>query len=930
MRFLVCTCGKLPDELGLGLHNHLVSFSFWKVRSRRFVVEGSFSKHHSVLALFIKVSFPISFVSVGGCVHFGIKVLKCKCLNVGLEMVFEIRLHHMGRFVNDKGLRYVGGEEHVIIGVDPDRWSYFEALGIIKEEFKYAADFKLWWKGSREIMMNNVRLLSDDRDAMNLAKYAEETEDMVEIYVQHVPSEAEEVLFLTCGEESGMSVQQGHAGEEHIEVQVGDAEVGNVEEEAEIVEEEGDRGEEEVDHGEEEVEEETWRNVVEGEVEASAEEFVDQSEEERMDNDDDGFGVESDRVDDVFRDINPVLERWNSIKKRKKRVIKRGKVGEGSFVVDDEVGDHEINEEYNSDELDSDLESDGDGNFKRSKFKKFRQDDMNKDFRFSLGMEFGSLKEFKNALMEHSVLNGKEIKFVKNDLTRVRAKCKKKCGFLIMASKVGGKETFRVKTLVGRHSCDRVFGNKSATVNWIAQVLIDRFVNVASMSVNQIIDDIKKSFSVGVSAWKAGKAKQIALDSLVGDGERQYARLYDYVGELLRVKCGTFKIKVNQPQPSLPPRFGSFYMCLEGCKQGFLGSCRPFIGVDGCHLKTTYGGQLLVAVGRDPDDQYFPLAFVVVENECKETWRWFLAQLLDDIGGTECQRRVFISDQQKGLMTVFDELMDEVEHRLCLRHLYNNFKKRFGGGVLIRDLMMGATKATYEKEWEKKMGELKAINIDAYNWLIDLEKGLIRKYKRVVIGFPHGLGQKNLSWDLIGIPCRHAIAVINYKVQNPEDYVHVYYKKPAYVTCYAPEIVPINGQQMWPTYENTPLLLPPIYKTPPGRPKKLRRREADEPVRHTKLSKKQTIMKCSSCKEYGHNVRSCRRKNIYKNTRGNSSLGGSGSRPRSEAEASPSSSQGVAAEAAPTAHSGASRVQAAGRTASGLGTHHLGSQASTT
>ncbi|WVY90142.1 hypothetical protein V8G54_035656 [Vigna mungo] len=495
-----------------------------------------------------------------------------------------------------------------------------------------------------------------------------------------------------------------------------------------------------------------------------------------------------------------------------------------------------------------------------------------------------------------------------------------------MASKVGGKETFRIKTLVGRHRCGRVFGNKSATVNWIAQVLIDRFVNVASMTANQIIDDIKKSFSVGITAWKATKAKQIALDSL--------------------------------PQPSFPPRFGSFYMCLDGCKQGFLGSCRPFIGVDGCHLKTTYGGQLLVAVGRDPNDQYFPLAFAVVENECKETWRWFLSQLLDDIGGTECQRWVFISDQQKGLMTVFDELMDGVEHRLCLRHLYNNFKKRFGGGVLIRDLMMGAAKATYEKEWEKKMGELKAINTDAYNWLIAIptknwckhafntycrcdvlinnlsesfnstillarDKPIITMmewirtyimkrfatlrekaitYPGVVMPRPrkrldkeieksgnwiptwagaekfevtHGFTMDKFvvdlsnnscscySWDLIGIPCRHAIAAISYKVQNPEDYVHVYYKKPAYVTCYAPEIVPINGQQMWPTSENTPLLLPPIYKTPPGRPKKLRRREADEPVSHTKLSKKNSIMKCSSCKEFGHNVRSCRRKKVH-------------------------------------------------------------------
>jgi len=73
----------------------------------------------------------------------------------------------------------------------------------------------------------------------------------------------------------------------------------------------------------------------------------------------------------------------------------------------------------------------------------------------------------------------------------------------------------------------------------------------------------------------------------------------DYVAKLLRMNVGTFKIKINQPQPSLPPRFGCFYMCLDVCKQWFLAGCIPFTGVDGCHLKTTYGNQLLVVVSRD-------------------------------------------------------------------------------------------------------------------------------------------------------------------------------------------------------------------------------------------------------------------------------------------------------------------------------------------
>jgi len=53
-------------------------------------------------------------------------------------------------------------------------------------------------------------------------------------------------------------------------------------------------------------------------------------------------------------------------------------------------------------------------------------------------------------------------------------------------------------------------------------------------------------------------------------------------------------------------------------------------------------------------------------------------------------------------MTIFDEILNGVEHRLCLRHLYSNFKKKFGGGVVIRDLMMGAAKTAYYAGWEKK------------------------------------------------------------------------------------------------------------------------------------------------------------------------------------------------------------------------------------
>ena len=46
------------------------------------------------------------------------------------------------------------------------------------------------------------------------------------------------------------------------------------------------------------------------------------------------------------------------------------------------------------------------------------------------------------------------------------------------------------------------------------------------------------------------------------------------------------------------------------------------------------------------------------------------------------------------------------------------FQKKFGGGALIRDLMMGAAKATYYQGWLTKMNELKDVDPKVWSWLM--------------------------------------------------------------------------------------------------------------------------------------------------------------------------------------------------------------------
>ncbi|XP_058729589.1 uncharacterized protein LOC131601732 [Vicia villosa] len=224
----------------------------------------------------------------------------------------------------------------------------------------------------------------------------------------------------------------------------------------------------------------------------------------------------------------------------------------------------------------------------------------------------------------------------------------------------------------------------------VAKIVLKKMQTSQNVRITNIIQDLRQNYSVGITVCKAWKEKLIAKKMLEGDADR--------------------------PNPTIPPRFGCFYFCFEGCKKGFINGCRPFVGVDGCHLKTKYGGQLLIAVGRNPNDQYFPLAFGVVGTETKESWKWFLELLMNDVG--QSNRYVFISDQQKGLVVVFEEMFERIEHKICLRHLYANFKKKFGRGALIRDLIMEAAKATYYKGWLQKMNELKLKDPDAWTWLM--------------------------------------------------------------------------------------------------------------------------------------------------------------------------------------------------------------------
>jgi hypothetical protein len=69
--------------------------------------------------------------------------------------------------------------------------------------------------------------------------------------------------------------------------------------------------------------------------------------------------------------------------------------------------------------------------------------------------------------------------------------------------------------------------------------------------------------------------------------------------------------------------------------------------VDACHLKGHLSDQLMCAIGKDGNDDMFPIAYAVVEAETKDSWSWFLSILIEDIGSIDERAWTFMSDLQK-------------------------------------------------------------------------------------------------------------------------------------------------------------------------------------------------------------------------------------------------------------------------------------------
>ncbi|XP_062100885.1 uncharacterized protein LOC133806813 [Humulus lupulus] len=473
------------------------------------------------------------------------------------------------------------------------------------------------------------------------------------------------------------------------------------------------------------------------------------------------------------------------------------------------------------------------------------------------------------------------------------------CGWRLRGKRIPKSDMFEITRFTNKHTCSldlRHKGHRQAAP-WVIGHCIKKKYQTGSNAymANNIREDIKNDYGIELSYGKAWRCREKALSYVRGTLEASYQKLPSYLFMLQQNNPGTLTDFVTEED-----RFKYCFFSLGVSRRGFR-TCRPVLCVDGTFLKTKYGGQMLCAVALDANNHLYPVAFGIVDSENHDSWKYFMSKLKEAIG--EVEDLAFVSDRHASITHALETIFPDAYHGACYHHISMNVVAKFKTDhchVLMYNIMI----SNYAESFNNKTRDARSFPITTFvefirftlqSWFCNrretsekttttlaptYEKILVDMAEKARFLIPYAIGRHEFHvldgelngevdllnktctcgvFQIIGIPCAHALSGSLKRGVNFYSLCSDYYKIETWRSSYTESIYPTGNEEEWivPHDIMTITVRTPAQKNPAGRPKKKQGRPKMK--RHPSNGDKLVVpRKCSTCGGLGHNRATCK------------------------------------------------------------------------
>ncbi|KAK9287744.1 hypothetical protein L1049_016184 [Liquidambar formosana] len=437
--------------------------------------------------------------------------------------------------------------------------------------------------------------------------------------------------------------------------------------------------------------------------------------------------------------------------------------------------------------------------------------------------QFNSVNEFRDALHKYSLAHGFLYTFKRNSSTRVSVSCKTKdCPWLIHATKLSTTQLFKIRKMNRTHTCGvgtNTVNRPRASNKLLTSIVKEKLRNTPNYRPMEIADEIRRDFGIEVGYAQAWRGMETALEEL-----------HDHLTENLKQDLkGPFTREVvcaivsELHNAAFAPTVEGFKKCIETMKclspeaYEWIQKNKPehwanafFKGARYNHVKSNVADSFYNWVSEFPA---LPIVEVI------ETTRRKMMELI-----YKC--RVEADEWSSRLTPAAEEKLQTIISKS------RSVEVLFSPG------------STY-----KVRDTLRVINVVSLDdWDCSCRE-----------------------WQITGLPCLHAVAVIDCIGRNVYDYCSQYFRIETYRISYSESINPVLTADRPIHRESSPLRVhPPSIRRPSGRPKEKRLRAegvVKRPLHCSKCNKFIILLLCSTwdmsvwvsvetCDESGEKLRS--------------------------------------------------------------------------